>query len=288
MGVPCMPVRTMCLVIGRELHGALGILIAPPAPPIPFTPSKYALWVSAITTYYGMGDEPVANVIVCGEPAVQKGADSKYLRPHVVIIGVLPPNVVVGPVIDQGFFIFVIAVGASKPVWGPTTVKVGGKSIAVMGIPFSPINPLNQLICSDPCDLPIGLGMQMPSNVFAGMSLADYLLCVVSIAADMLVSFLINVIFGGIPFIGSFFGKRVFNGLARTLGRKLSGLIGRGLAPIFGKIAEAVGKKLGPRAGEMVGKIFEEPLKKWVGSKAGDLSPDGLLGFGNDPPVWAR
>lgn len=288
MGVPCMPVRTMCLVIGRELHGALGTLIAPPAPPVPFTPSKYSLWVSAITTYYGIGDAPVPNVIICGEPAVQKGADTKYLRPHVVIIGVMPPNVVVGPVFDLGFFVFVIAVGASKPVWGPTTVKVGGKSIAVMGIPYVPINPFNQLVCSDPCDLPVGFGAQMPSNVFAGMSLADYLLCVVSIAFDMLMSFLINVLFGGIPFLGSFFGKRLFNFLARGLGRTLSRAIGRGLAPIFGKIAKAVEKKLGKWAGEMVGKVFEEPIKKAIGGKAGDLSPDGLLGFGNDPPIWAR
>lgn len=283
MGVPCMPVRTLCLVTGRELHGALGTLILPPAPPVPFTPSQMSLWVSAITTYYGMGDAPVANVIICGEPAVQKGADSKYLRPHIVIVGIVPPNVIVGPIVDLGFFVLVIAVGCSKPIWGPTSVKVAGKSIAVIGIPFVPLNPFNQLVCSDPCDLPVGFAMQMPSNVFAGMSLGDYLLCLVSLAIDMLVSFILNLIFGGFEFLGTFVGKRLVSAIEKALGPKLVGLIGKGLAPIFERIASTVGKKVGERFGSIAGKAAEEALKKLAGSKTGDfVTPDEWLGFGKD------
>jgi hypothetical protein len=283
MGVPCMPVRTLCLVIGRELHGALGTLIAPPAPPVPFTPSQMSLWVSAITTHYGMGDPPVANVIICGEPAVQKGADSKYLRPHVVIVGIVPPNVIVGPVIDMGFFVLVIAVGCSKPIWGPTTVKVAGKAIAVMAIPYIPINPYNQLICSDPCDLPVGFSAQMPSNVFAGMSLGDYLLCLISLAIDMVVSFILNLIFGGLDFLGTFVGKRIVTAIEKALGPKIIGLIGKGLAPIFEHIGKAAAKKIGERFGAIAGKAVEEGLKKLAGAGAGiPITPDEWLGFGKD------
>lgn len=283
MGVPCMPVRTLCLVTGRELHGALGTLILPPAPPVPFTPSDMSLWVSAITTYYGMGDPPVANVLICGEPAVQKGADSKYLRPHIVIVGIVPPNVIVGPIIDLGFFVLVIAVGCSKPIWGPTSVKVAGKSIAVMGIPFVPLNPFNQLVCSDPCDLPVGFGIQMPSNVFAGMSLGDYLLCVVSLAIDMLVSFVLNLIFGGFDFLGTFGGKRLASAIEKALGPKLGPIIGKGLVGII-KLAEDVLEKfLGKRFGSIAGKAAEEAAKKLAGAKTGDfVTPDEWLGFGKD------
>jgi hypothetical protein len=242
-----------------------------------------SLWLSAITTYYGMGDSPVANVIICGEPAVQKGADSKYLRPHVVVVGITPPNVIVGPFIDLGFFVLVIAVGCSKPIWGPTTVKVAGKAIAVIGIPYVPLNPLNQLICSDPCDLPLGSGVQMPSNVFAGMSLGDYLLCLVSLAVDMLVSFVLNLIFGGLEFLGTFVGKRLVSAIEKALGAKLVGLIGKGLAPIFEHIAKSAAKKVGERFGAIAGKAVEETLKKLAGAGAGiPITPDEWLGFGAD------
>ena len=96
MGVPCMPVRTKCVVIGTELHDALGTLVPPGTP---FTPSAITLWTSASTTYYGIGDEPVASVMICGEPAVNKGADTTYARPHMAMLGVAPPNVVVPEVL---------------------------------------------------------------------------------------------------------------------------------------------------------------------------------------------
>jgi hypothetical protein len=162
-------------------------------------------------------------------------------------------------------------------------VQVAGKSIAVMGIPYVPVNPYNQLICSDPCDLPIGFGAQMPSNVFAGMSLGDYLLCVVSIAADMLISFVLNLIFGGQEFVGTFLGKRAAAALEKALGKKIFGLIGKGLAPIFEKIGKKVAEKFGDAAGEFAKKIVEEPLKKLAGAGAGiPLTPDEWLGFGKD------
>ncbi len=202
MGVPCMPVRTKCIVLGQELHDALGTLLMPPAPPVPFTPSAITLWLSASPTYYGVGDAPVASVVICGEPAVNKGADTTFLRPHVVVVGMVPPNVQVGPIIDLGFFVLVIAVGGTKPAWGPRSVQAGSKSIAVMAIPYSPICPFNQMICNDPCDLPIGLGLQMPSSVFVGMTLGDYALCLVNIVADMLLTFILNMLFGGMKFFG--------------------------------------------------------------------------------------
>lgn len=282
MGVPCMPVRPSCLVIGRELHGALGTNMVPP-PPVPFVPSDMSLWVSADNTYYGQGDKPVATVIICGEQAVQKGADTKYLRTHVVIIGILPPTVQVGPIVDLGFFILVIAVGCSKPLWGPPSVKVAGKSIAVMGIPFVPLNPFNQLVCSDPCDLPVGFGVQLPSNVFAGMSLGDYLLCVVSLAVDMLVSFVLNLIFGGFEFLGTFGGKRLASAIEKALGPKLGPFIGKGLAAIFKAGGEFAGKFLGKPLGTFIGKAGEEAAKKFAGAKTGDfVTPDEWLGFGKD------
>lgn len=281
MGVPCMPVRTLCLVIGRELHGALGV----PVPPVsPVAPSKLTLWISAITSYYGVGDPPVANVIVCGEPAIQKGSDSQFARPHVTVLSIVPPNIVFpAVVIDLGFFVFVIGFGCSKTIWGPTSVKVAGKAIAVMGIPFVPINPFNQLVCSDPCDLPVGFGAQMPSNVFAGMGLGDYLRCLVSLAVDMIVSLVLNLIFGGLDFLGTFLGKNVMAKIEKFLGPKLVGLLGKGLGKLWEGAVDAVTKKLGPRAGEIVGKIFEEPLKKLAGAGAGvPITPDEWLGFGKD------
>ncbi|AUX41545.1 uncharacterized protein SOCE26_029650 [Sorangium cellulosum] len=298
MGVPCMPVRPMCIVIGQELHGALGTLVPPG---LPFAPSDVTLWVSGMPTYYGVGDPPVANVIICGERAVQRGADTKYFRLHLVAGGLVPPNVVVGPIYDLGYMAFVFAVGASKPVWGPTTVKVGpqkgsGKSIAVIGIPYVPFNPFNQLICSDPCDWPGGAALQMPSSVFAGMSLADYLLCCVSIMADMLLSFILNVLFGGLEFIGKYRGEELIKGLIKKLGPTLGKFLGKGMALGF-ELAfrkfrnhawKVIGKPAARYLGRMLSKAGEEGLKKLASTGMGSLSPDDFLGFGNDPPAWAR
>ncbi len=277
MGVPCMPVRTKCVVIGTDMHGALGTLIAPPAPPVPFTPSEKTIWISASTTHYGVGDPPVPDVILCGERAVNKGADTKYLRPHVVVFGLVPPNVIVGPIVDWGFFLLVIAVGCTKPIWGPRSVQAGAKSIAVIAIPYSPYCPINQLICTDPCDLPIGVGLQMPSSVFVGMTLGDYAMCLVSIAADMLLSFLVNQLFAGLKLLGNFLGKKLLQQLGKSLGPKLFMALSKALA----KLTETFSKGLANKLGKVVAQGIEETLKKITGAYAGDLSPDGLLGFGD-------
>ena len=295
MGVPCMPVRTKCVVIGTELHDALGTLVAPLAPPVPCTPSAITIWTSASTTYYGVGEKPVANVMICGEPAVNKGADTTNARPHVVMIGVAPPNVIVGPIVDFGFFILVIWAGGTKPVWGPRSVQAGAKSIAVFAIPYSPYCPFNQMICCDPCDIPLGVGLQMPSSVLVGMTLGDYALCIVNIVADMLLSLLLNVLFGGLSFLGDFFGK-----MSRGLSRKLIKIFGKRLFRIFSKGVERItqwltrfaikkfGKKLGTsltkRLAEGIAKIPLELGKKQAEKRLGDLSPGGPLGFGNGRP----
>lgn len=274
MGVPCMPVRTKCVVLGRDLHGALGTQ-TPPG--IPFTPSTMTLWISASTTHYGLGDPPVPDVIICGEPAVNKGADTKYARPHVVVIGMIPPTVLVGPIIDLGFFLLVIAVGCTKPIWGPRSVQAGAKSVAVIAIPYSPFCPFNQLICSDPCDMPIGISLQMPSSVLVGMTLGDYAMCIVSIAADMLLSFLLNQLFAGLKFLGNLLGKKLFQQLGKILGPKVFAALGKALA----KLGATFSKGPANRLGKVVVQGIEETLKKIAGAYAGDLSPDGLLGFGN-------
>jgi hypothetical protein len=274
MGVPCMPVRTKCVVLGRELHGALGTQ-TPPG--IPFIPSTMSLWLSASTTHYGCGDLPVPDVIICGEPAVNKGADTKYARPHVVVIGMVPPTVLVGPIVDLGFIILVIAVGCTKPVWGPRSVQAGAKSVAVIAIPYSPFCPLNQLICSDPCDMPIGVGLQMPSSVLVGMTLGDYATCIVSIAADMLLSFLLNQLVGGMKSLGNFLGKKLFQQLGKSLGPKLFAALTKALA----KLTETFSKGLAKRLGKVVAQAAEEAVKKFLGDLAGKLSPDELLGFGD-------
>ncbi len=289
MGVPCMPVRTKCVVLGRELHGALGTQ-TPPG--IPFTPSKMTLWLSASPTHYGMGDPPVPDVIICGEPAVNKGADTKYLRPHVVVVGVVPPTVLVGPIIDLGFIILVIAVGGTKPVWGPRSVQAGAKSIAVIAIPYSPFCPFNQMICSDPCDMPIGVALQMPSSVFVGMTLGDYALCILSIAADMVLSFLLNVLFGGLDFVGDFLGKMskgLMSKLIKLFGKAFFKVLSKGVDWATERIVRLLIKKLGDkfsasairRLTEALIKPFTEAAKKYVGGQAGALSPDGPFGFGS-------
>lgn len=308
MGVPCMPVRTKCVVIGTDLHDALGTLIAPPAPPVPLTPSAITIWLSASTTYYGMaGDKPVASVVICGEPAVNKGADTTQWRPHVVVMGAVPPNVVVGPLVDFGFFALVIFAGGTKPVWGPRSVQAGAKSIAVIAIPHSPYCPFNQLICTDPCDLPLGVALQMPSSVLVGMTLGDYALCIVNILADMALSFVLNILFGGLDFLGDFVGKisaRLFSKIFKYLSRKLGKVIGKIVFLLFNKGVEIfteglklltlfLFKKFGKKVGKdlvrrIVGglaKIPVEIFKKLVGEKKfGEFSPGGPLGFGDGPP----
>ena len=281
MGVPCMPVRTKCVVLGAELHDALGTLVPPGTP---FTPSKISLWLSASATYYGFGDKPVEKVMICGEPAVNKGADTTFCRPHVSVVGMFPPNVQVKPITDLGFFVLVILAGGTKPVWGPRSVQADSKSVAVISIPYSPFCPFNQMICSDPCDMPIGVSLQMPSSVFVGMTLGDYALCVINIVADMLISLLLNMIFGGMDFLGDFIGKKLTAKLSKILGPKLLKALGF-LAARFEKLTDWLVKKLGAKIGRRLGKTIEEGLKKigeWI---IGHLSPGGLLGFGDDPPA---
>ncbi len=293
MGVPCMPVRTKCVVIGTELHDALGTLVPPGTP---FTPSAITLWTSASTTYYGIGDEPVASVMICGEPAVNKGADTTYARPHMAMLGVAPPNVVVGPIVDWGLFVLVIAVGGTKPVWGPRSVQAGAKSIAVFAIPYSPYCPFNQLICCDPCDIPLGVGLQMPSSVLVGMTLSDYALCILNIVADMLLSFLLNMLFGGMEFLGEFIGKNLAGRLNKILGPKLLKYLAKGLETIPDLLFKKLVKMYGPVIGERIAKALVsflvkpivkplmEAAKKIVEGWMGKLSPGGRLGFGDGPP----
>jgi len=290
-----MPVRTKCVVIGTEFHDALGTLVAPPAPPVPCTPSNITIWCSASTTYYGIGEKPVANVIICGEPAVNKGADTTYARPHVVMFGVAPPNVIVGPVVDWGFFILVIAAGGTKPVWGPRSVQAGAKSIAVFAIPYSPYCPFNQMICNDPFDIPLGVGLQMPSSVFVGMTLGDYALCIVNIVADMLLSFLLNMLFGGLDFLGDFIGK-MSKGFTRKLikifGKKFFKILSKGMERITQwlvrvltrKVSDAARRSVIKRVTEGIVKIGMEFVKKLAEGQLGKLSPGGPLGFGDGPP----
>lgn len=190
MGAPCMPVRPTCIVLGVESHCGIGLTpVGVPAP------AAITFWISVGTTYEtSAGDPPVPNVIICGEKAVQKGADTKFFRSHFSTYNVLPPPpaVTVPPVMDLGLVVLNILVGCTKPIWGPTGVWAGNKSLAVMRAPNDANSAFNQLICSDPCDLPLGFGGQSPSTVFAGMDPSDYGKCLISLAIDMAWSFAIN------------------------------------------------------------------------------------------------
>ncbi len=262
MGAPCMALRTNCVVAGKELHGALGIL-TPPG--VPYTPSKETVWISLCSTYYGAGDDPVWTVVICGEPAVKKGADSKYRRMHHSVVGVLPPNVIVTPISDMGLIVLNVAFGNSHPIWGSSSVLAARDPVAVIGVPYSPAAPCNQMICSDPCDVPLGDGLQMPSTVFIGMSGSDYARCAAEAAVDMAKSFVLNAIAGY---------KNFFAGLGGLFSKQIEKAMGKAVEKEIAKKLEEEAEKEAEKV--LTNKLLHEAAKQGAEKTLGKKAVRGL------------
>jgi hypothetical protein len=202
----CQLLRPTCLVLGIEVHDGLGLTpIGVPAP------SK-TMWASIGTSggIPGIADLPAATVWGGGEQIVRREHDTKLMRPHLSIINFLPPPpaVTVTPVVDLGLFVVNTLLGATTPIWAAMTVKAkfdaGEKPVAViMLLPGLCAGSANQMVCSDPCNLPMSTSVQMPTTVYAGMSGGDIVAGLIAMAVDMLISGVANAIshalFGGGP-----------------------------------------------------------------------------------------
>ncbi|HWL85822.1 MAG TPA: hypothetical protein VNO21_08475 [Polyangiaceae bacterium] len=225
-------IKPYCLVIGTEFHDGLGIV----PPPIP-TPNKFTMWVSISTTVWLLGDKSSPTVKGHGPGIVKKGSDTKYLRPH-ICVGAPPPPSTVPPISDLGLIALHIAFGSAKTIWGPFSVKSKweppGPGVedftpaVIMIFPSLFLGQANELVCSSPCKWPSSFSIQPPNTVYAGMSLADIIGCLVLMAVDMLLDVILTLIFK-IPFLDKFFkhlGEKLSEVVSEKVGRILMNRLG--------------------------------------------------------------
>ncbi|WP_394845070.1 hypothetical protein LZC95_49460 [Pendulispora brunnea] len=206
----------------------MGILITVP------TPKPKNLWFSmGPTTLTPAGDMESGSVFCQREGMVKLGSDVRYFRMHLSTPWLPGPPAVVTPIFDLGLCIPVIALGGTKTIWGPYSIKANitakGDNPAVMLIEGSlfgvNIAPLNSMVCSDPCDLPAFLSMQSANSVRAGMTLGDVIGNVVTTLTDVALSKALNLALGKL--LGKNLPSKVLNALEDAGLQKLHALSAR-------------------------------------------------------------
>jgi len=195
---------------------------------------------------------------------VGKGNDSGYFVPHFCIP---PPNVLL---------VAIIPFGGSKVMFSAAKVQmdVDGSAtpVACACFPVVPIS-LNQA-CNDPCNYPSDIVVS-PNSVVVGMTLADILGGVFSIAVDCGISALAN-------WIGGAVGERLVRAVAAPICRRLSGEFVGELADRFGReAAESMSRDIVENmlerpvvqvAQELVGKTTETIIGNLAGDPGGSLA----------------
>lgn len=180
MAMKCQLVRPLCLNIAVDMHAA--------AIQWPFIPLPKGWYFNIATTEWVVGDKQHGTVKQRGDGLIKLGHDCQYLRPH------LPFPV---PFPEVIFWAVFTALGSSKTVWASFKTKHGGNPTAVMFLGFgSCVAVINQADCGDLWYNPTILSVQVPTNVFAGMSLGDILGCLLMILIDVLLSKLLEKVLG--------------------------------------------------------------------------------------------
>jgi hypothetical protein len=234
MPVPCQLVKPLCVVVGFERHTGLGVMEAPPF----IGPNENCFWASLATTEWLLGDSSSDMVFHDGCGLIKRGSDVQFLRPHVAI-GSLTPPMVTAPT-DLGLIILWNALGNSKTVFGPFSVEArmdageADQNPAVIALPpWLPAGLANHTVCSEPISFPAACG-QNPNSVYAGMTLLDYVGCLLLWAFEEAVSYALGEALG--PMLDKA-GKRV--------GNEAADLVHPWVADLVRPLVEEVVKQLG-------------------------------------------
>lgn len=263
MPLDCQLIRPSCFVVGVETHPSIGIV--PPGIP---TPCEICFWLSQGDVVMAMiGDQESDNVIACSEGVVKRGSDTTWMRKHYSIFSIPP---ITPPVSDLGLIILHTALGSTKTIWGPFSVKAqvegAEESVAViMLVPGFPFGPMNDLQCGDPTSSPMAMAMQRPSTVLAGMTLGDIVGCMLMAWLDELLS----LITGGAT---GLINRRIGSRLARALGLR------DGAATILMQIVEGILDWVEPALHEQL----RDQLTNDAPDRAFEAIGEGVAGEVND------
>jgi hypothetical protein len=241
-------------------HGYLGIgshkALIPPAVVPAMAPHI------AIDTLLGLTINAKYSKSVKGPFGIQmigKGNDSGYVVPHFCIP---PPNVLL---------VAIIPFGGSKVMFSAAKVQmdVDGSAtpVAAACFPVVPIS-LNQA-CNDPCNYPSDI-VVAPNSVVVGMTLADILGGVFSIAVDCGISALAN-------WIGGEVGERLVRAVAAPICRRMSSEFVSQMADRFGReAAESMGR-------DVVENMLERPLVQATQELVGKTTETIIGNLAGDP-----
>lgn len=260
MPLACQLMKPLCLVIGTEKHICLGL--TPMGVPAP-NPNEICISIGPINM--PLGDSPSPNVSAHTARLIKRGHDSKFLRPH-LSTGLPPLPSAVPPPLDLGLIAIVIAFGQAKTVWGPYSVKAnfgeGANPAVIFLAPGMFLGAANFSMCSEPVPkmnikgvqiVPNVFNIQVPSTVFAGMTIADIIGNIVAAVVDAVFSKLLEVIFKYAP------GLKQLKKLVEKVAEKV---IGTALKPLTHVLAAKVSEKA-------IEKV-EERLQQQVGMQASE------------------
>jgi hypothetical protein len=262
--------KPLCLVIGTEKHICLGL--TPMGVPAP-NPNEICISLGPIDM--PLGDSPSPTVSAHTARLIKRGHDSKFLRPH-FSTGLPPLPSAVPPPLDLGLIAVVIAFGQAKTVWGPYSITAdfgGGASPAVIFLaPGMFLGAANFSMCSEPMPkmnikgvqiLPNVFNVQVPSTVFAGMTIADIIGNIVAAIVDAVLSKLLEVIFKNVPGLKQV-KKLVEKVVEKVLGVALKPLTRVLAAKVSGKAIQKVEERLQQQVGMEASGRIEKKVEEMV------------------------
>ena len=268
MTVKCQLLRPHCLVLGLELHSALGML-----GPVPML-SEHSGWLSAGMLGGGIGgDEPASKVKGSGTGVIRKSHASGQPREHFLPIPGAPPVLFPLILMDLGLYRLHANSGEAKAAWSAGTVKAGfgGETHSLAVLQMCPplcVGGADHVVCSDPISSPITIAAQIPNSVFAGFTNEDLVAGVVTFAVDALIDHVVNALCSAV--VGRAarrLANAVVNGAAERLLRRSEAAVVRSLV----RTLEAASAK--PFLEEMQGQAaaFLAEMVKSLGGAAGGL-----------------
>lgn len=258
MAMKCQLVRPGCWNFAIDMHAA--------AIQWPFIPLPKGWYFNAASTEWVVGDKQAATVRESGDGLIKLGHDCQFLRPHFPFPVPFPEVI---------FWAVFTGLGSSKTVWASFRTKHEGNATAVMFLGFgSCVAVINQADCGDLWWNPTILSVQRPTNVFAGMSLGDFLGCLFLIVVEAVLTKLLEKLFD--KALGKLKGKLSKWFKSTKLGKYLDDL-GKKAA----KLSEKVNNKLASLVMKAPG--IRSLVDKAVAANQFRYATKILLQFKNNP-----
>lgn len=198
----------------------------PPVPPVPIPlPNIPGLIEGPVPMGWPPGfitHKRSLKVLVDGNPGIQSGHDCGYLIPHFAI----PMNALCA--VNMAF-------SKHKPMWSVSSVLIEDKPAGTY------MFFLLGIICCNPVSLPTGVVILIKCTVWSSFSLLDLLICLASIALEVVFDYLFNKLAAKVPWLkpkpfagpnalivlgGHSFREMLTDGGARLVGRYVLAQLG--------------------------------------------------------------